>query len=580
MMDGRGSLRRMQRRRGAVVLAGLVLVLIALFGRVVHINLSLQKRLGGMADRQRRGHSTLPARRGMILDRNGRIVAVSRQVPDVFVDPGRVDDLAELASELGPRLSLSTEALLAKISDKPDSRYIVVARQVDAVTADAVRALHHPGVGLTEREARSYPLQTSMAHVLGFVGTDGEGLEGVEKAMDEHLRGQDGRRATVRDGRRRALYAVAAPTRPPEDGGHVVLTLDAEVQRITEEALAAGVNAYAAQSGVAVVMAPRTGEILAMACVPDFDANAAVRATGELRRNRAATDPTEPGSTFKPFIACGALDGGFITPTQTFDTGKSGTHYFGKRRVTDTSPHGVQDISGIVTHSSNIGMAMVGARMADEDLHDIMCRFGFGQPTGIEYPGECSGVVHPLDRWTSYSSQSVVMGYEVSVTPIQLAAALSAIVNDGVLLKPRLVRAVLSPSGEPVVTFQPEIVRRVVSSDVARLMAKEILPRVVKEGTGRRLKLDAYEMLGKTGTAKLPYKDRPGYEPGAYMAAFIGAAPVHDPALVAVVMIRRPDAEKGFYGGKVAGPVVVDIFAGALPYLGIAPHSTRGIVGL
>jgi cell division protein FtsI (penicillin-binding protein 3) len=283
------------------------------------------------------------------------------------------------------------------------------------------------------------------------------------------------------------------------------------------------------------------------------------------------TDPTEPGSTFKPFIACGALEGGFVNTTEKINC-RMGRHYFGRRLVTDTSPHGMMDLKGIITFSSNIGMGTVAERMGNEVLNDTIRRFGFGASTGVDYPGESAGLVYPLRKWTSYSATSVAMGYELAVTPLQLATALSAIVNDGVLLKPRLVKRILGPGGETLESYDtPEIVRRAVPSEIARYVSQELLVSVVQDGSGHRAQLDDYGVLGKTGTAKLPFRDRKGYEPGAYLATFMGAAPSSRPEVVAVVMIRRPDPRLGYYGSAASAPAVRDILKGTLAYLGVPP---------
>ncbi len=562
------SLDQAQRRSGTLLLTAIGALLVALGARLVYINTALHSRLAAVASRQQQGSSIIPARRGMIFDARGRIVALSRLVPDVFVDPALVKDVDELADELAARVNHPAAKIAAKIRQRTSFRFAMIAPRVDAVTAEAVRAMGRPAVGLLDRAQRGYPLGGSMAHVLGWVGHDGCGLEGIELAYDQHLRGKDGRHATIRDARRRALRRSGRSTVSPIDGGHLVLTIDAEIQRITEEALARGIAEFEAISGVAIVMSPINGDILAMGCLPTFDPNDPVSpASAAARRNRAVTDPVEPGSAFKPIVACGALDGGFISPTERIDC-QMGSYRIGHRVVRDTTPHGLMDIRGIITRSSNIGMSIIAQRMGNEVLHDTIRRFGFGERTGIECPGEGTGVVHPLHRWTSYSTASVAFGYELLVTPLQLINAFAAIVNDGVLLRPRLVKKLLKPDGEVAYLFQsPRIVRRVVSSKVARYMARDLLVSVVENGSGRRARSGPYRVLGKTGTAKLAYPDRSGYEPGAYLSLFVGAAPATEAQIVVLVMIRRPNQNIGYYGATVAAPVVGEILAKTLLYL-------------
>jgi cell division protein FtsI (penicillin-binding protein 3) len=357
----------------------------------------------------------------------------------------------------------------------------------------------------------------------------------------------------------------------------VVLTIDAELQRITEAALKGGVEKVQAQSGVAVVMSPGTGEVLAMACYPAFDPASAEEAPAKLRRNRAVTDPTEPGSTFKPFIASGALEGSYVSLTEQIDC-HMGSKFFGSREIRDVKKCGMLDLRGILTYSSNIGMVTIAERMGNPALHHTIRRFGFGAPTGIEYPGESEGLVRPLKKWGRLSTQSVAMGYEISTTPLQLAAAFSAIVNDGVLLRPRLVHQTLNAEGEVVRdSSQPVVVNRVIASKTAQLLTQDLLASVVEEGSGRHAKLDHYKVSGKSGTAKLPFEHHKGYEPGAYMGAFLGASSIRSgtpPELAVVVMIRRPDATLGYYGGATAAPVVGEILRFSLAYLQVPPDET------
>ena len=572
---------RMQRRWGAVLLTSVVILLLVLGGRLAYINTALRPRLLAIASLQQEGESRIPARRGMVFDACGRVVALSRQIPDVFVDPTMIDDVDAFADALAPRINMSAAEIVERMGRRPGSRYVVLASEVDPVTADAVRDLANPAVGLTDRAKRSYPLGTSMAHALGWVGYDGHGMAGVELSFDQQLSGRDGRRSTVRDARRRAIRRTESGTIPPVDGGHVVLTIDAEIQRIAEQALADQVNKHQAQSGLALVMNPSNGQVLAMASFPTFHPEEPLTTTNaDVRRNRVVTDPVEPGSTFKPFVASAALDGEFVSLNEKIDC-KNGRCRFPGRVIEDSTPNGLQDLRGIITHSSNIGMAFIGQRMGNEVLYETVKRFGFGQRTDIECPGEGAGVVRPLQRWDKLSTTSIPFGYEILVTPIQLAAAFSALVNDGVLLKPRLVKMTLTPDGKVIDRFDdPQIVRRVASSEVARLMTRDFLVSVVDNGATRKHRPEGYRMFGKTGTVKLLYPKGGSYEPGAYLSLFIAAAPVSDPAVVALVMVRRPNVDTGYYGATVAAPAVGRILGEVLPYLEVPPEPKVALTGL
>jgi cell division protein FtsI (penicillin-binding protein 3) len=596
MPSAEPSLDRFQRRCGTVLLALLALALLGVAWRIVHINTEYRDRLLSIVERQHEGQSIIPARRGMILDARGRVIAVSASVPDVFIDPALSNDWEALAAQLSPRINVSPEEILERIHRRPDSRYVVVATEVDEVTAAAVRELKDKAVGLTERVVRSYPLRSSMAHIVGFVGRDQAGQEGVERALDEHLRGTDGRRVTIRDARRRALRPAAttanshrpvtgtstlgeASSSAPIDGGHIVLTIDAEIQRITEAALATTVVQFDAESGIAVVMSPKNGDVMAMAVYPAFDPNHPGDFPPDVRRNKAITDPTEPGSTFKPVIVAGALDAAIVSATEKIDC-ENGSHRFGRRLITDTKPRGLLDLRGIITYSSNIGMGKIAERMGNPRLHETIRRFGFGEKTGVDLPGESEGLVYPLRKWTSYSTTSVCIGYEIGVTPLQLINAFAAIANDGLLMRPRIVRSLLSPDGREMERHEePEVIRRAALPETARFIAQDLLVSVVENGSGSAAKVGRYKVLGKTGTAKLPYRDRPGYEPGQYTSAFMGAAPAHDPQIVTLVMVRRPSAQKGYYGREVAAPTAGKIIAETLAYLQVPPDDSVTLAG-
>jgi cell division protein FtsI (penicillin-binding protein 3) len=358
---------------------------------------------------------------------------------------------------------------------------------------------------------------------------------------------------------------------PPIDGGHLVLTLDAEIQRIVEQTLAETVGQFEASSAVGIVMAPKTGEVLAMACIPAFDPAMAWVVGSGIRRNRAVTDPVEPGSTFKPFILAAALDGGFVTLEEVIDC-RHGTYCVGGRVIRDVSPHGALTAAQIVIKSSNVGMSIIGQRMGRDALYAALRRYGFGEPTGVECPGESAGVVFEPHRWTSYSVTSVPMGYEVGITPLQLITAFCGIINDGVLLRPTLIKRTLADDGSVAESFDgPTVVRRILPAELARRMRREVLRGVVEEGSGQRARLEHYSVLGKTGTAKLTFEDRRGYEPDAYLASFIGAAPVDDPQVAVLVMVRRPNPKLGYYGGTVSAPAVKSILGKTLAYFQVPP---------
>lgn len=574
----------------------LLLVFVALAGRLVQIHLRQREQLIAHTERQRRAVIKIPARRGMIVDAQGRVMAVSVERPSVYADPNRIPSSSclpkgvELTSEqrlaepnvvaayrrtgaaLAEVLDMDGRILAGDLMRRAGRRFMWVKRRVTDEQALAVKKLGLRGVGILYEPERQYPMNPRFAHGLGFVRIDGHGASGLEYVFDEVLMGEAGHRAVVTDVRRRAIYSDPEDYQPPRDGHHLLLTIDTVIQSIAEQELAAAVEQFHGEAGSVVVMAPKTGEVLALGNVPTFDLDRYMDFPDSARCNRAIVSPVEPGSTFKPFIAAAALAEKVTWPGEEIFC-HHGLYRAGRRRLHDHHPYGNLTFEKVLIKSSNIGMAILGERLGNARLYDYICRFGFGRETGIELPGEDRGLVVPLDKWTSYSTTSLPMGQEIAVTSIQLATAFSAVVNGGVLLRPRTVRAVVDSQGRVVRdTSEPVVVRRVMAEAVARRMGQDILVRVVKEGTGRRAALSGYQVLGKTGTAQMAKKDGRGYERDAYVSSFVGAAPAEAPAVLVYLNVVRPDRRIGYYGGTVAAPAVREILAKTLAYLGVPPR--------
>lgn len=563
--------RSFRRPAAMLVLAAMFAALGALATRVCLLQTTQRPRLVSWLDRQCLAERPWTARRGFLLDRRGRVLAGTREQPSLFADPQLIDDPAAAARALAPILGVGPQAVYERIVSRPGGRFVWLARLLDETQAAAVRDLKRPGLGVVNEPHRVYPCGMLAAHVLGFVGRDGAGLEGIEAGYEKWLAGVDGHKKILHDAARRTLCLLADESQPPRNGHHVILTIDSVIQSYLEEALAAGVSRHEAESGVGVVMDPRTGEVLALACVPTYDPTHFSLAPAAARRNRVLTDPVEPGSTFKPFVACAALAEGLAGLEDEIFC-HNGLYVSGRRTLHDVHPWGRLTFEEVVAKSSNIGMAIIGERVGNETMYRYLRAFGCGQRTGIDLPGESTGILLPLARWNSYSTTSIPIGQEVAVTPIQLIAALCAIVNDGVLLRPRVVRAILAPDGRAVEQWDWAVpVRRVIPRDVAHTMARRVLVAVVNTGTGKRAALPDHQVLGKTGTAQIPYKDRRGYEPDAYLAAFMGAAPADDPRAAILVMIRKPNPRLGYYGGRVSAPVAREVLEKTLAYLQVPP---------
>lgn len=555
----------MSRRRAAFCMGLLALMLVLLVGRLIQINTSMAPKLLGLAARQRTSEMIIPARRGSIYDRRGRVLAGSEMRPSLYADPSLIDDPAETARKIGEIIRVDPGMIENEIRVSSAPRFCWLERRIDPAEADAVMRLNLPGIGSVDEFARYWPMESLAGHVLGFVGYDQQGLAGVELVRDQHLAAKGGRFGVIRDARRHALQSWGA-FESPVDGSHVVLTIDAVIQEITEHQLAETIERFDAESGVAIVMAPRTGEILAMVCSPEFEPARAGDVDEDVRRNRTVTDPIEPGSVFKPFIMASAMAGGYVSLGEQFNV-HNGVYMFGGRTIHDTSPQDKLTPKGILIYSSNIGMGQIGQRMGNQKLDECVRAFGFGELTQLGLPGESRGVMRDLRKWDSYSTTSVPMGQELAVTPIQMVTAFSALINDGVLLRPRIIKAHLDTRGEIIEAFdEPEVVRRAIPANVARKLTRDMLPAVVARHSPT-LDPTPYDMLGKTGTAQVPFFDRPGYEPGAYVSSFIGAGPVDDPQVAVLVMIHKPDPILGYYGSKVAGPAGRDIIRAVLEYL-------------
>lgn len=552
---------------------GLILLIcaamLALVSRLVHIQTQMRPSLEAWTRQRLYSEIPIPGRRGSIMDRRERILAGAHDRQTIYADPFLIGDKEVAAQTLSSILNEPEDKILERLENPTSRRYVVLRRGATPEQVKEAKDLRSLGVGVHREAHRDYPMGGLAAHVLGFVGRDGTGLEGIEWSCDRYLRPRHGRRVVHRDARGRALSEVSELYEAPRDGHHVILTIDAAIQEIVERAVAAQVEHHAAESGVGVVTNPRTGEVLAMTCYPGFEPARAGSVPAEHRRNRVLTDPVEPGSTFKPFVMAIALEEGVTHPNEIINC-KGGLYLIGRRRLHDHRPYGDLTTEMIMVRSSNIGMAILGQRLGNRRMHEGLVRFGLGRATGIDLPGEGDGLLMPLRNWNSYTTTSVPMGHELALTPIQITTAFSALVNGGRLLEPRVIAAVIDQEGRFIVDGTQVRDRGQALDPAVSDRMRAILTKVVTEGTGRPAHIEKWQLLGKTGTAQVPRTDRRGYEQGAYLASFIAAAPAHDPELVVLVMVRKP-TRHGYYGSQVASPAVKQIFEQVLPYLNIPP---------
>ena len=539
-----------------------IVFLVLVGGKAVALA-SSSENLTRIALQQQMATVVLPAQRGAILDRDGNELAVGKPAQTVFATPYLLDEPKAAARALCKALRITKKRerrALEKALVQPESGFAYVARKVDPLLAKAALALDLPGVGAYAEEERSYPMKGSAAQVLGVVDIDGQGIAGVEKAYDEQLAGVAGSEAIVRDPAGRALRTVHETQ--PTSGATVRLTLDENIQSTAEDVLENTVRGSGATAAVAIVMDPRSGEILAMANVPKVEGNDFGRKPAN-NANRCVTDVYEPGSIFKLVTISGALADGLVKPTTKFTLPSSLTLY--DRTINESHTRGTvtYSVREILQWSSNVGAVKIGMKMGQERLLKWMDAFGFAKPTGIGFPGEAAGIVPPADQWSGTTIINVPMGQGIAVTSVQMAAAFSTVANNGIAVKPRLIAQV----GDTV--YDDIQKHRVISAKVAREV-RSMLATAVAEGTGTKAQIPGYEVAGKTGTAEKPLPDGSGYSQTDYVASFIGMVPADHPRLVVLVAVDSPRTPS-HYGGDIAAPAVQKIMRFALQRLEIAP---------
>lgn len=522
------------------------------------------------AQHQQQRTTEVAAKRGLIYDRAGRELAMSIAVDSVFAVPSEIPDLAQTISLVSHVTRNDPREVLAKC--KAARTFCWVARKADADAAARIRALNLRGIYFQKESKRFYPKRELAAQVIGYVGTDDEGLSGIEREYDEKLRGKPGRMSISVDARRKYFGSVV---KQPEPGNNVVLTLDEKIQYIAERELETAMHDTQAIAGTVIVENPRTGEILALANRPTFNPNLSREITPEKLKNHAVSDVYEPGSTFKLVTISAAIDQGLTRPNELIDC-QMGSIVINGLRIHDHKAFGILPVSQVLAHSSDVGAIKIALRLGDERLYKYIRAFGFGQQTGIELPGETRGLAKPLSRWSKVSIGAISMGQEIGITPLQLAGMVSSMANDGVLVSPRIVAGEVAPQVAPQkVAFHPVDQGRVVSTTTAALM-RQMMQGVILEGTGRKAALDGYSAGGKTGTAQKfdPFTHK--YSHTKYVASFAGFAPINNPEIAVVVVLDTPIAPTVVQreGGWVAAPVFRRIAQQTLEYLH-TPHDVE-----
>lgn len=520
---------------------------------------------------QRVREFTLAAERGTIFDRNGADLAVSIPAETVWADPRVIEDPVAYARELAPIVGVD-EATLAAHLGESDKAFVYVARKVDGAVADQVRALRLPGIDYVPESRREYPSGTLAAPVLGFVGTDNDGLGGLESQYDGELTGVPGALVVERDPQGREIPNGSRNVTLPERGRDLVLTIDQSIQHEAEETLVEQVEIAEAQGGTAVVLDVRSGDILAMASV-DQSADGNVTPAGSEAHNRAVADVYEPGSTNKVITIAGAIEDGLVGPDTVLAVPT--TMELGGFTFEDHDPHGVESwsVSDILTRSSNIGTIMIGQQLGRDRFDFHQRGFGFGSSTGLGFPGESEGLLPPVEEYSDSSMGSMPIGNGLAVTALQMVKVYATIANGGLAHEPRLVAATVDADGEREDRPSAEP-REIVSADTAAVM-NQMLQRVVEDGTGTNAAIPGYPVAGKTGTARKPPYEHPPYQ---YVASFAGFAPADNPRLAAIVVLDEPSSV--IYGGEVAAPAFARIMQFALRQERIPPSGpVQGTLG-
>ena len=517
----------------------------------------------------------VPARRGPILDRNGIKLADSLRCSSVVADPQLVEDKVVVAQQLSEILNLEKSEIL-KLLNK-DKRFVWIKRKIAGVEEVNINRLNIKGIYTDNEYKRLYPNNELASHILGITDIDGNGLEGVEYKFDRFLQGTDGHFVCERDGQRRHINNINNREVAPQHGNGVVLTIDSVIQKAVEDAIDEAYYKWKAKSVVAIVMAIKTGEILAMANRPTFNPNIFQEYPKPNRKNRAITDSYEPGSIIKPIIVGALFEKNLASPDEEIFC-HNGAYRIGSRTLHDA--HGMDNLSvaDIVAKSSNIGMAKLGERLGNEGLYNCLANVGFGAKLNIGLPGEASGMLRPVSLWTDYSLPSITMGHEFSVTPLQFITAFSTIANGGKLIRPFIVSAIITNDLKQVKrrVAYPTVVKDVMTAQVARKMLNPILVRVVEGGTGKKARIEEYSVAGKTGTAQK--LDENGYSHTKFISSFVAYAPADNPKVCVLVMVDEPvkdeQNEGVLYGGTVAAPVVKDIIKKTLDHQKTVPFNS------
>ena len=565
------SFRNVVKVRLIFVSSLLLLFAVSLIARLANLQITQHKTLLAKSEKQpHHGNLKTYFGRGTIFDRNGNELATNLVVESVFVVPQEVRDRKYTSKVLASALSQNYDRVYKEVSSKKQFAWIKRKASTDEIIHLKKSALS--GVRFRSEQKRFYPKRELAANVIGFVGTDDYGLAGIEHTYQEELKGVVYSQPIEQDGRGRNIQSLASLSRSNLGNYDLMLTLDEVIQFTTEYYLKKQVERYKADSGMAVVMNPNSGEIYAMANVPQFNPNNYNKFTPETRKNNTVVSAYEPGSIFKPIVAAAALDKGIAQPQDKFFC-EDGSFKIGGRSIGEASGHkyGSLSMQEIIAKSSNIGAIKIAQKLGKDSFYEYIRKFGFGEKTNIQLPGVASGLLDKRKNWNEHSLASISFGQDIAVTPLQMVVALSAIANGGTLMEPHIAKALMR-DGKIIKEIKPKKIRRVISKKTSRQMM-EILKFVVENGTGKKAAIDGFEVAGKTGTAQKYIRENKSYSKTEFISSFIGYAPADDPRLAILVMIDNPKGRH--WGGVVAAPVFVKIAEKSLRHLNVTSSKER-----
>src|SRR3989339_677943 len=549
------------RKRAIILNTAIIFGFVAVFLRLVDLMVLNHGRFSERARIQQLKQEDIQVRRGFIFDRRGRELGVNLEVESLFCDPALMVSPQAAAYDISGVIGKKPEAMLAKFSSK--GRFVWVERKLNTETAEKIKKMDIKGIGFVPDAKRFYPKGKLASHVIGAVGIDNQALQGVELKYNKFLKTPGGKILVTRDARGRTL---SAGVDIESKGNNVFLTIDEGLQYIVEKELDNAMAQWRASAATIIMMDPFTGEILAFANRPAYDPNSAAYAKDFEKRNRAITDCYEPGSTFKIIIGSAAIEEGIVKLDTKFDCSK-GTVSVGSSVIHDAHKHGVLTFKEVIQKSSNVGSTMIGMQLGRERVYKYAKRFGFGEKTGIDLPGEVSGWIRLPEKWSAGSIGAISIGQEVAVTPLQILRAYSAIANGGVLVTPHVVSEIRSPDDVPVYSFNSKGNKRAISKKTAEIF-KDILKTVAEEGgTGKSASVEGNHVAGKTGTAQIIDPRTKRYSKEKYVGSFVGFVPADNPMMAMIVVIYEPKGQ--IYGGVIAAPVFKEIAKQALSYLNV-----------